>query len=295
MADVLIDFEEGRQLHTVQQQRLGELATDSIGNTWSYVEFREAVQIGEVVRDAEHADISSAAGTAATAITTASAADTNRLIATGEFNVQSNAERDVRGAIGGIVAGAGEGQNFTVLDRIDNDTIVVQVLTYRDSTATPQVGFVTDGNWQTALVVATTRYRLAFPGAVFLGDGLADNVRGFAQVDVTDDNITDGLAYGWVQQTGLGFVKLDVSEDAPVTGEGLVQAGAGMVKGFTAADTTADEAAAVIAKCVLGNYATPNAADDELIWAELQVNNRAQSYRLPHDRHPFAQPGQRIV
>lgn len=275
MADVLIDFNEGRKLHRVQQARLGELATDDIGNTWSYVQFRQAVNIGEVVRDAELGDLrGTGTGNGAVSVTTGNS--TNRLIATGQFPIT----KDVRGAIGAIVNGAGRGQHFTVINRIDENTVEVLVLT----TAT---GFVTDGKWATALTTSSI-YRLAFPGAVFQGDGLADNVRGFSQVEVEAGDIG---RYGWVQQTGLGFVKLDASAAAPVIGEGLVQAGSGLVRGFTAAGTTADEAANIIAKCLIGDY---TGTADTLMWAELCVVNRAQSYRLPHERHPFAQPGQRI-
>lgn len=111
---------------------------------------------------------------------------------------------------------------------------------------------------------------------------MTDVVRGFAQVAVDASTLNQ---YGWVQQTGLGFVKLDVSDsDVPVIGDGLVPAGAGLVKGFTGT-TTADEAAAVIAKCLFGDYP---GSSDTLMWAELMVHNTAQSFRMPHDRHPFA-------
>lgn len=291
MADVLIDFNEGRKLHRVQQARLGELATDDLGNTWSYVQFREAVNIGEVVRDAKHADLVNGGG-AITPVTAASNTDSDRLTASGIFNNQ-----DVRGAIGAIVSGNGYGQNFIVIDRIQedaarsNNTIQVHVLTSRTTAAPLIPKFVTDGTWDIALATGATvsNFRLAFPGAVFQGEGLADNVRGFSQVNVTANELNQ---YGWVQQTGLGFVKLDASDaDVPVIGEGLVQAGNGLVKGFTHAGTTADDAANIIAKCLIGDY---TGANDTLMWAELCVVNRAQSYRLPHERHPFAQPGQRI-
>ena len=279
MANVMIDFEEGRQLHRVQQHRLGEIAEDSIGNTWSYVQFRGEVGIGEVVRDAVHSDLITANNPGE--VSAPAAVGTNRLTTSDEFQDTNSNPIDVRGAIGSIVGGTGYGQNFTVLERIDEDTIVVQVLTSR-------TGFVTDGNWETGLTT-TSRYRLTFPGVVYQGSGLTDVVRGFAQVAVDDAKKVG--RYGWVQQTGLGFVKLDVDDpDVPVTGDGLVPAGAGLVKGFTGT-TTADEAAAVIAKCILGDFA---GASDTLMWAELMVTNRAQSFRMPQDRHPFAERGQRI-
>lgn len=289
MADVLIDFNEGRQLHRVQQARLGELATDDIGNTWSYVQFREAVNIGDVVRDANHDDLRVAAGTEAT-VSAAAAIGTNRLTDSGQFVARTGTGYlrggdDIRGAIGAIVDGAGEGQNFIVTNRINNDTIEVLVM----SSAT---GFVTDGNWSVPLTNAST-YRLAFPGVVYEGDALTDsnNVRGFSQVNVGNNELG---RYGWVQQTGLGFVRLDSSDaNVPDIGEGLVLAGNGLVRGFTTAGVTAAEAANIIAKSLLGDYGYPNATDG-LMWAELCVVNRAQSYRLPHELHPFAQPGQRI-
>lgn len=286
MADVLIDFNEGRQLHRVQQARLGELATDDIGNTWSYVQFRQAVSIGDVVRDAKHPELVSGNANqtpAAEAATT----DSDRLKAADDTfeNI------DVRGAIGAIVTGTGYGQNFIVVDKIDDETLQVRVLT-------SQTNFeITNGTWQAALKSTSggsgiSNFRLAFPGAVYQGNGLTDNVRGFSQVEVETGDVG---RYGWVQQTGIGFVKLDASNTAvPVIGEGLVQAGSGLVRGLTAAATTADDAANIIAKSLLGDYGPATSPANTLMWAELCVVNRAQSYRLPHELHPFAQPGQRI-
>ena len=51
MASVLVNFNQGKTLDRVQQARLGETAPDTIGDIWSYVQFKNAVEIGEVVRD----------------------------------------------------------------------------------------------------------------------------------------------------------------------------------------------------------------------------------------------------
>ena len=274
MASVLINFNQGKTLDRVQQARLGETAPDSIGDIWSYVQFRQAVDIGQVVRDAQQTDLRVDATNDPAEVTAAAAIGTNTLEATGEFK-----DRDVRGAIGAIVAGAGDGQSFIVTDRIDDDSIRVQVL----NTAT---GFVTDGKWATALTT-DSRYRLSFPGAAYQADAASDKIRGISQVKVTSNDLNK---FGWVRQTGLGVVKYDDAGSAIIPGQLLVPTTAGLVKDATVGGASPD------AEYTIGRAEIADAGTTEkLIWAELHIMNRTQSHRLPHDVHPFAQPGQRIV
>lgn len=273
MASVLVNFNQGKTLDRVQQARLGETAPDTIGDIWSYVQFKNAVEIGEVVRDATHTNLT--AGANPGAVTAAAAVGTDILEAdTGDGDFE---DKDVRGAIGSIVEGAGAGQSFIVTNRIDNESIRVRVLNTAD-------GFVTDGKWATALAT-TSRYRLSFPGVVYQAGADSDRIRGISQVKVTSDDVNK---YGWVRQTGLGFVKYAVAGNALEPGTLLVATDAGEVRDAEIATST-DRFS--IGRAELAYPDTTNT----LIWAELRIQNRTQSHRLPHDVHPFAQPGQRIV
>ena len=276
MADVMIEFQNTRRLHDTQEHALGYCGRDGIGYWWSYVQFREVIGVGERVRDSVHADLIATddPGT----VSAEAAIGTNRLTDDGKFP----ANTDLAGCIGAIVGGPGAGQNFTVMRRVDSNGLEVKVLT----TAT-DLSDREDGGWSIALTT-DSQYRLFFPGAVRQGDGLTNIDRGVSQVAVTADDLN---RYGWVQQTGLGFQKVDASADALVTGENLVATGAGLVKGFSGT-TTADEASAGIGRSVLGDIA---GTDDVLIWSEINVYNRMQSHRLDHATHVFAKPGQRIT
>ena len=57
MADVMIEFQDTRKLHDVQEHTLGYVGRDGIGQKWSYVQFREVVGVGERVRDSIHSDL----------------------------------------------------------------------------------------------------------------------------------------------------------------------------------------------------------------------------------------------
>ena len=274
MADVMIEFQDTRKLHDTQEHALGYVGRDGIGNRWSYVQFREVVGVGERVRDSVHSDLIATddPGT----VSAAAAIGTTRLTDAGKFPMTT----DLAGCIGAIVEGAGAGQNFTVMRRVDSNILEVKVLTTPTDLSDRQ-----DGGWNVALTTAS-EYRLFFPGVVRQGDGLTDIDRGVTQVAVSADDLN---RYGWVQQTGLGFVKLDTSADDAVTGENLVATGSGLVKGFSGT-TSPEEAAAGIGRSLLGNFDT-----DVLMWTEININNRMQSYRLDHTTHVFAKPGQKIT
>ena len=276
MADVMIEFQDTRRLHDTQEHALGYVGSDGIGYKWSYVQFREVVGVGERVRDSIHSDLITVddPGT----VSAAAAIGTNRLTDDGKFPLAS----DLMGCIGTIVNGAGVGQNFTVIRRIDSNILEVKVLT-----AALLFSDREDGGWNAGLTTAS-RYRLFFPGAVRQGDGLTDVVRGVTQVAVTADDLNK---YGWVQQTGLGFQKIDSSSNAFVIGEGIIGAASGLAEGFTGT-TTADEAAAVIGRSLLGDI---SGTIDALTWSEINIVNNMQSFRLDHAVHPFAKPGQKIT
>ena len=274
MADVMIEFQDTRKLHDTQEHALGYVGRDGIGSKWSYVQFREVVGVGERVRDSVHSDLITTDDPGS--VSAAAAIGTNRLTDEGKFPLST----DLAGCIGAIVGGAGAGQNFTVMRRVDSNILEVKVLTTLTDLSDRQ-----DGGWNVALTTAS-QYRLFFPGVVRQGDGLTDIDRGFTQVAVTADDLNK---YGWVQQTGLGFTKLDTSADNVVIGENLVATGAGLVKGFSGT-TSPEEAAAGIGRSLLGDYGA-----DVLMWSELNVVNEMQSYRLDHTTHVFAKPGQKIA
>ena len=276
MADVMIEFQDTRKLHDTQEHALGYVGRDGIGYKWSYVQFREVMGVGERARDSVHTDLIATDNPGS--VSAASAIGTNRLTDAGKFPLAS----DLSGCIGTIVGGSGHGQNFTVIRRIDSNILEVKVLT----TAT-DLSDREDGGWNVALSTTST-YRLFFPGAVRQGDGLTDVVRGFTQVAVTADDLNK---YGWVQQSGLGFQRIDNSANNFVIGEGIVGAADGLSEGFTGT-TTADEAAAGIGRSLVGEITGTN---DVLMWSEIKVVNNMQSFRLDHAVHPFAKSGQRIT
>ncbi len=292
MADVMIEFQDTKRLHDTQEHRLGYVGRDGIGQKWSYVQFREVVGVGERVRDSIHSDLITTDDPGTVAV--AAAVGTDVLEDTGKFPISS----DLGGCVGAIVVGTGAGQHFTVMSRIDSDKLRVKVLT-------SPTGFSdrVDGGWHTALDT-TSRYRLFFPGAVRQGDGISDIVRGYTQVAVTTDDLNK---YGWVQQTGIGFKKLDVSADGGTdrsvlsVGDRIVAAAAGLAHGDpviadaysnTGLLTDIKELVANTGQSLFGDY-TPTA--DCLMWSALNVVNEMQSYRLDHATHVFAKPGQRIT
>ena len=292
MADVMIEFQDTRKLHDVQEHALGYVGRDGIGQKWSYVQFREVVDVGERVRDSVHTDLIATDDPGTVAVAADVGADI--LEDTGKFPMSS----DLTGCIGAIVVGEGAGQHFTVMSRIDSDKLRVKVLT-----APSAFNDREDGGWQTALDT-TSQYRLFFPGAVRQGDGVNDIVRGYTQVAVTADDLNK---YGWVQQTGIGFKKLDVSADGDAdrtalsVGDRIVAAAAGLAHGDPVLAGTYDntglladikELVANTGQSLFGDY-TPTA--DCLMWSALNVVNEMQSYRLDHATHVFAKPGQRIT
>jgi hypothetical protein len=272
MDNVLVNFRDGLRTHTEQKYTLGQIGRDAHGDYWSYVQFFETVVAGNVIRDARATDLlSGATGT----VTANAAADAQTLADTGEF-----ANDDFVGAIGqtlGDTVANGAGQGFHILEMIDDDTIRVAV---HHGDADPREA---NQGWETALVGSSTTYAIWMPGRVYQGDGITDIVRGVTQMDVTV--VAGAEPYGWVKQTGPGWLKLDVSDAAiPVVGEGLVPAAAGLAIGMTAGGTTADEVAAVIARNTLGDIA---GTVDALMFVNLQIFNWAKSYRSPDRDHAY--------
>ena len=278
MADVMVNFSDTQIVHQTQEHALGYVGHDRVGNRWSYVQFREVIGVGDRVRDSVHTDLIATDNPGT--VSAAAAIGTDILTDAGKFPVAA----DLVGCIGAIVGGAGVGQNFRVIEQLAN-TNELRVIVH-----TTPTGFNDrdDAGWNVALD-ATSQYRLFFPGAVRQGDGVNDIVRGFSQVAVAAADLNK---YGWVQQTGMGFMKLDASvADVAAIGEGLGSQSDGLVAGWGATITTT-ELDAEVGRSLLGDY---TGSTDVLIWAKLEVDNTMESFRLPHTVHPFAVPGQRIT
>ena len=265
MAEIMVNFENARSLHRVQEHRLGDWAFNADGDEYSYVQFMEAISVGHYVRDAVPSDLVSAGAVVASADI-----GSNILKDTGEFT-----NDDYVGAIGYIYEGHGKGQTFYIREMLDKDTIEIFVI----ATLAGFPSRNSNGGWLTALS-SLSRYRLSFPGRVYQGDGLTDVVRGVSEVEVES---TDVEKFGWVKRIGLGFPKLDASSaNVPVIGEDVIPAAGGLVTGFTAAATTADEAAKGIGKSLNGDIVGQATTDDSLIPVQLDIRNRTLSYRFPH-------------
>ena len=178
----------------------GSVSPDQHGDRYSYVQFRQAVSKGEVVRDATHALLtgSNSAGT----VSSTSPIGDNFLRDTGAFDDKSY----YRGAWGYINAGAGAGQLFRIEKVVDDDTI--QIKCVADKAGNKRAS---GEGWVEALNNTST-YLLAAPGRVYKtqDNATSDIVRGVAVYDVPSSQVGH---WGLVKQTGRCMVQYDVSGD----------------------------------------------------------------------------------
>ena len=240
-------------LHHEQQHTVG-----IITKQWSYVEFTPGTyNRGTVVRDAKSSDLLGNSGTGT--VTEAASIGDNTLVDTGEF-----ANKDLRGAIGAIVEGAGVSQSFQVLDVKDENTLIIEVL-YRK-----------DKGWNVALDT-TTKYRLTLPGRVYPGAAPAtDRPRGVLQREVFTVP-TGEVRYGFVKQRGLIEGLVDVS------GTALAHLVTYTSEGKFIGTTSYVQA---VGRTFLGAYA---GAGDGQMPIELMIENSLPSFRYPiRKEQPYA-------
>ena len=267
---VLENWEEGTGLSEEQVNPLGVRVADPDDGTWVYGRFvgNGTYHMGMPVRNAKAVDSTLQNAAAGSTVTTASAKGNNKLICTGAFV----AARYVEGALGTVYDGTGEGQNFYVVRKIDDNTaeIVCQTSETKRSTG---------NGWETALDT-TSKYRLRFPGQFHLSAGGAteENVGLYQgnELTVTDDY----KPYGWVKCEGEGFGLVDASGTAGSKGGYLVPTTGSLLIGATAANGSIGRLTIVEAYDATHDYLvrvaieTPN-------WGISQANVPAGS------RHPY--------
>lgn len=242
-------------LETEQQHVLGIVEPDKWGDLWSYVEFPAGTWVeGQTIRDAVSADIVGNSGVGTP--TTAAAAETRVLKDTGEFD----GKQYLTGALGEIHEGAGQGQEFIVVKVEDADTLTISV---------------GGKGWQTALVVATSRYKLMLPGRATVATGAHANTRGVIQRD--DFTVpANETRYGWVKQTGKLRVKKDNSGTALALNQGVIPTTGGLAIGAGNANNNLS-----IGYPLFGE---PSGSSDVLTTIMGTINNRVRSYRKPVGR-----------
>ena len=105
----MMGFDEGKGISVEQKFALGQIGQDRIGNRWSYVQFTDAVEVGEWVADS----------TISGAVLVVTEASPNELIvATSRFTTGEV----YRGAVGLIVSGTGAGQAFVITGQYTQGT-----------------------------------------------------------------------------------------------------------------------------------------------------------------------------
>lgn len=257
-----------------QHHRVGISVPDQWSRAWTYCMFHGGSsdathQVGTVFRDAISTDLLSAAeGT----VTAAADVDTNVLTDSGEFT-----NDDLRGAVGQIVDGGGEGQVFQVLGSKQDDaanSLLIALIAAAD-------GSKQEGKrpgWQTALTTAS-KYRLSFPGRVVRSAAASTLIRGVLQAQlILPANET---LYGWLLQRGPGLFRLDVSGTAAAVGGSIRTAAGGLVIG--------GDTGARIGTCTLGDLA---GSTDAVIRGIAEITNDDVSYRNTIKDEPYSRDEQ---
>ena len=241
-------------LEREQQHTLGIVETDKGGDNWSHVEFPAGTYVqGQVIRDSLTADIVGNSGVGS--VTAAAAVDTRELKDTGEFS----AKQYLRGAIGEIYQGGGQGQKFIVVAVADADTLIISV----------------EGKgWQTALTTAS-RYNLILPGRAIVATAGSPFVRGVIQREgfTVPANET---RYGWVKMTGLLQAQKDNSGTAFAANQGVVPTTGGLVIGSGAAPNGLSIG--------IPAFTEPGGTADALVTLMGTIGNNLRSARKPVGR-----------
>ena len=274
-----LNFRDGNKRTKDQKLRLGVTAYDNFDDRWSYVQFREAVEFGDVVVDTPHTSLIGNSGVGT--VTRAQAVGTKQLQDTGEFGTDN--DKQLVGAIGYIHGGGGEGTVFYVRRVIDDDTLEIEVL----SSPTAR----TRGGWPVALTTSSV-YSLFMPGLVSKAPSSSP---AFAQLRPRGVAQAAGAAgeYGYVKQKGWGVVTHDTSATGLAAGQKAISIADGLVQGTpinaTEAGTIANLRGAVLEEIhhSVGTFhhINPAGTTDVPVPIWLDIQNEELSYRFPDDRH----------
>lgn len=195
--EVLQDFDDGHGLTEAQRNTLGIWVPDPDDGYWVYGQYWENgnYKTGHVLRHAAGVDLLSDADGA---VSESIPAGATYLVTAGKFGNSLK----LKGAIGYIYDGAGEGQTFYIRETIKGDINRVEIGILSSATRRPRAP-----GWDIALDT-TSRFRLWLPGRFYFGDGLAtDLTAGVCQTELTVD---DGYKpFGWAKCEGGAFALQD--------------------------------------------------------------------------------------
>ena len=200
----LRDFDGGQTLSNKQEFALGQIGQDELGQEWSYVRFNGAYTAGQWVADQLWAVNAGGVNNSPPASRGGNIlAGQRRLLVTATTWF---AEREVCvGAVGRITVGGSAGDGFVITDWIAEDEVRVRVTNDGDDVFTDR-----NKGWS-ANFDGTTALDFRMPGRILTNtaDGAATSaLRGVVQRDVPAPPANADFAYhGWVQQTGIGFVR----------------------------------------------------------------------------------------
>ena len=249
-----------------QHHRVGISAPDEWGRIHSYCMFHNSTSSditfnrGEVV-----ADRSWSSGD----VTAAAAIGSRQLQDTGQF-----ASLDLRGALGLVHGGPGNGQLFQVTQVIDSNTLEIGLLT--DTSGNPANGY--KPGWDTALTTSSD-YLLRFSGSVSKAAASDNRLRGVVQGSVT---VPAGeVRYGWALQKGDGALRMDGSGTNPSIGGALRTAASGLVIGGTSGD--------IVGVCTLADI---DNSSDIIIYGTVNIENYSMSYRMTIKDKPYSKNDQ---
>ena len=248
-------------IHPDQRARLGLGIRDVNGERWGYIRVREAMSFGQVARASKHADLVT---TDPGAVSQTIATGSDKLTTSNGF-VLGGVEQDLRGAVGYISDGAGQSQQFYILENTD-DVAKVFVLTGNTNRNKNQ-------GWVAALNT-TTRFLLVFPGEGRQGDGTADIVEGVMQADAT---AADLGKFCWVKRSGITPVRVDASATDLTSGGQVVPTAGGLVQGATNSSRAIGQA--------LGATSTLDA--DTLALVNLHIDDGPLSYAYSNEKNAF--------
>ena len=217
--EVLQDFDDGHGLTGAQHNTLGIWVPDPEDGYWVYGQYWEngTYKTGHVVRHAAGADLLSDADGA---VNETIAAGATTLVTDGKFS-----GKKLKGALGYVYDGAGEGQTFWITDDLKDDANRVEISILAGPTSRPR----TPG-WAVALDT-TSKFRLWFPGRFYFSDGATtDLTAGVCQTELTVTN--DYKPFGWAKCEGGAFALQDDDATNRLTFNGpVLHAADGLVEG----------------------------------------------------------------
>ena len=265
--EVLHDFDDGHGLTESQRNTLGLWVPDADDGHWVYGQFWENgdYKTGHVIRHAAGADLLSDAD-----------GSVNVTIAQGATILETDAKfanKDLRGAIGYIYDGTGEGQTFYIRRMIPDDNDKVEITLLAATTSRPR----TPG-WATALD-NTSKFRLWLPGRFYFSDGAAtDLTAGIVQTDLTVT--AQYKPFGWAKAEGGAFALRD-ENGTQFTQNGLViPLDGGLVNGATVS------AANLNLYIGRANFVTVDSAGTADLLAAVDVTN------IPRRRPSYSREGE---